>query len=704
MNAALEEGPRLGRHYALAAAVLTRLRAVPAIFADSNLRGVVRSQSRAIERLLADGGAPLATARAVRPGVLRLRVGVLARDVTQTPEGWALRGMYRGLDRSRLQPILIRMQEGGEAADDVFERTVSLRGLSVDQAVRAIRRLELDLFVTGAYARDHEPVSAIYAHRLAPLQIWHGAVCPTTGGFGSFDAALSCRATEPADAQAHYTERLAWIEGPKQCAYAFGPAPAADRAAIRSGLGLDEGTVLLVSGAMAHKVDDALLGRWADILAGAPLAALALYPFPPNWSMAFSREAFEERLERAGLPPSRVVLLPMMPAARVRPLLAAADLYLDSFPYAGATTVCEALSVGTPVVTRAGRALRQLTGASWARAFGLDDLVAGSAAGYVRKATALATDPGALAAVQARCRAAAQADPPPHDDAAGFGAAYSEALWRLAEESGLFPGLGPPEEAAFVPAPARPAAPPIVRRPEARTLGILASPRTGSTLLCALLNRTPGVVCHFELFHRDMIQLSDRTLTEAAALAARNADPLGFLGKLRREASERGAHLVGFKHFAHLSDAVTDAIVADHGVRLIHLSRANVLAQYSSELIARTSGQWVRHPGRAAPRLEVPFDVAEFETFERYQRRVEADRVSRLAAAGRTVLFLEYAALVRPQTRARLSEFIGVTIPEEAQADIRKQNRPDIHNRFSEPGRVTAYLAGRDLMDWTREG
>ncbi|TIQ70277.1 MAG: hypothetical protein E5X64_40605, partial [Mesorhizobium sp.] len=112
------------------------------------------------------------------PSSGKLRLGVLVRDVLPNPEGWALLGMYAGIDRSLFEPVLIRMDQGagGVSVGKRFERELCLSGLSVGESVTAIRALQLDLFVTGCYVADYEKTSAIVAHRLAEVQIWHAAV------------------------------------------------------------------------------------------------------------------------------------------------------------------------------------------------------------------------------------------------------------------------------------------------------------------------------------------------------------------------------------------------------------------------------------------------------------------------------------------------------------------------------------------------
>jgi predicted O-linked N-acetylglucosamine transferase (SPINDLY family) len=315
--------------------------------------------------------------------------------------------------------------------------------MSVEEAVAAIRALDLDLFLLGSYVAGWEKLSAIVAHRLGRVQVLPAAVCPTTGGFRSFDYALSCRATEPEDAQTQYVEDLAWLDGPLQCCYDFGAVEAELAGAgvtKRRELGIPEDAIVLVSGAMAHKISPELAGCWAAILGRTADTVLVLYPFAANWGTTYAEQQFRAfllgELAAAGVAADRLIVLANQTPAEVRATLIASDVYLDSFPYSGATTVCEALAAGAPVVTLAGHTLRGLTGASWVRAYGLDELVAETGDEYVALAVRLCNSQEMRRAMAARVRHALSGTPP-HFDPAAFGAAFSDALWKLAKEHGL---------------------------------------------------------------------------------------------------------------------------------------------------------------------------------------------------------------------------------------------------------------------------
>jgi predicted O-linked N-acetylglucosamine transferase (SPINDLY family) len=72
------------------------------------------------------------------------------------------------------------------------------------------------------------------------------------------------------------------------------------------------------------------------------------------------------------------------------------DVGLDTYPYAGTTTTCEAMWMGVPVVTLAGRTHAGRVGISLLERAGLPELIAHDAAEYSRLALALARDTSRL--------------------------------------------------------------------------------------------------------------------------------------------------------------------------------------------------------------------------------------------------------------------------------------------------------------------
>ena len=68
------------------------------------------------------------------------------------------------------------------------------------------------------------------------------------------------------------------------------------------------------------------------------------------------------------------------------------DICLDTFPYSGTTTICEALWMGVPVVTLMGQRSASRVGGSLLHEIGMPELIADNAGEFVAIASELARD------------------------------------------------------------------------------------------------------------------------------------------------------------------------------------------------------------------------------------------------------------------------------------------------------------------------
>ncbi len=153
------------------------------------------------------------------------------------------------------------------------------------------------------------------------------------------------------------------------------------------------------------KISNACLRAWSLILQQAPHAQLVckakVFADPDVVT------EFAARAHSFGLPPDR--LRCWLPQASHATHLAAYDQIsaaLDTFPYHGTTTTCEALAAGVPVVSLIGHSHVQRVGLSLLSRVGLAELASTSEADYVRKAVALASDAAQLAGARQRLAAA----------------------------------------------------------------------------------------------------------------------------------------------------------------------------------------------------------------------------------------------------------------------------------------------------------
>ena len=87
------------------------------------------------------------------------------------------------------------------------------------------------------------------------------------------------------------------------------------------------------------------------------------------------------------------------------------DIALDTYPYVGGGTTCDALYMGVPVVTRYGAARGTRYAYSMLRAAGLAELASATPEAYIRCAVALARDAALLDSLHRRLRQMVLASP-----------------------------------------------------------------------------------------------------------------------------------------------------------------------------------------------------------------------------------------------------------------------------------------------------
>jgi predicted O-linked N-acetylglucosamine transferase (SPINDLY family) len=103
-----------------------------------------------------------------------------------------------------------------------------------------------------------------------------------------------------------------------------------------------------------------------------------------------------------GIAAARLVFAPVLPADQHLSRLAAADVFLDTWPCNAHTTASEALWAGVPPVTLVGETFAQRVAASLLHASGLAELACHDVAQYEQTVLDLAADPARRAALRDR--------------------------------------------------------------------------------------------------------------------------------------------------------------------------------------------------------------------------------------------------------------------------------------------------------------
>ncbi|GAB4815161.1 hypothetical protein N2152v2_002207 [Parachlorella kessleri] len=248
-----------------------------------------------------------------------------------------------------------------------------------------VREDKVDILVELTGHTAHNRLGTM-ARRPAPIQVtWIGY--PNSTGLSRVDYRLTDAICDPEETTQSFTEELVRLPG---CFLCYTPAddapPVAPLPALRNGF------ITFGSFNALAKQTPEVLRLWARVLLGVPGSRLVLKNKPLACEVV--RNHYWRLFEEAGVDRSRVDLLPLAAANRDHlSQYAWMDVGLDPFPYAGTTTTTEALYMGVPVLTMAGKCHAHNVGASLLAALGLgDEWVARSADEYVRKAAELTRD------------------------------------------------------------------------------------------------------------------------------------------------------------------------------------------------------------------------------------------------------------------------------------------------------------------------
>jgi predicted O-linked N-acetylglucosamine transferase (SPINDLY family) len=179
------------------------------------------------------------------------------------------------------------------------------------------------------------------------------------------------------------------------------------------------------------KLNDAVLRLWAEVLKAAPASRLTFRYFQ-HFASEDGKAPIVAGLRRHGIDAHRL-MFETGGTERDDQLrhLGSIDIALDPFPFNGATTTFEALWMGLPVVTLAGRRFVGRVAAAHLQLVGLGDLVAESPEEYVRIAAGLAAAPDRRARLRRELRSRVLASPlcDAHAYARSVERAYRE-MWR----------------------------------------------------------------------------------------------------------------------------------------------------------------------------------------------------------------------------------------------------------------------------------
>ena len=336
--------------------------------------------------------------RNVRDPERRLRIGYVSGDFCYHVVTLFTLPVVERHDRSAIEVYCY--STGGKV--DGYTRQLSARAdvwrevfsLSASGLADAINRDSIDILVDlGGHSGI--PQLAVFAQQPAPVQVtWLGYL--NTTGMTRIHYRISDRHADPPGlTDSYHTETLVRLPHSQWCFRPFISVACAEMPPF-----VRNGHVTFGSFNQALKISRAVRRLWAEILQRVPGSRLVILGVAEGGA----RDDLVADLAGAGGERARITVLPYVSLQDYYNWHNAVDIALDTMPYSGGTTSCDALWMGVPVVTAPGSRPSSRSTASILASVGLPEWIATSPEDYVRLAAEYARDGARLVGLRKSLR------------------------------------------------------------------------------------------------------------------------------------------------------------------------------------------------------------------------------------------------------------------------------------------------------------
>jgi predicted O-linked N-acetylglucosamine transferase (SPINDLY family) len=326
----------------------------------------------------------------------RLRVGYVSSDLRDHAVGFALREMLELHDKKSLE---IHAYYCGDAVENdatqarmkaVVDCWRDIAALSDHEAARQIADDDIDILIdVNGYTKHAR--TKIFAYRPAPV-IVNFCGYPGTMGSPFHHYIIADEHVIPAENEIFYSEKVLRIA----CTQPIDRKRIIAEKPSRSEAGLPEGAFVFACFNGMQKITQETFAQWTNILAATPDSVLWLLSGSDDVDARLRQTAAD-----AGIAPERLIFAPKAPNAKHLARIGLADLFLDTFPYGAHSTAGDALTMGLPVLTFAGKSFAARFCHSIVVAAGASQLICLDPQDYVEKAIGFARDPRSLERIRA---------------------------------------------------------------------------------------------------------------------------------------------------------------------------------------------------------------------------------------------------------------------------------------------------------------
>jgi protein O-GlcNAc transferase len=331
----------------------------------------------------------------------RLRIGYVSGDFWLHSVSFFFRPLLHHRDRGAFEIVCFSDAERTDATTALIRADADgwhdIHGQSDEDVADLVRRNHIDILVDLA---GHSACNRlkVFARDIAPVQISYLGY-PATTGLSAMDYRLTDSHSDPPGmTERLHTEELLRLPTTNWCYAPMGGAPKVGPSPVAAGKPVCFGSFNHLA-----KVTPQTIALWTRVLHAAPGSRLLIKC--AGLGTPSVRRQISERFASHGIHSDRLELLGREPNILGHlAIYDRMDIALDTFPYHGTTTTCEAFWMGVPVVTLAGNVHVSRVGVSLLNSVGLADLVARDEDEYVSIAARLASDVPRLAELRGKLR------------------------------------------------------------------------------------------------------------------------------------------------------------------------------------------------------------------------------------------------------------------------------------------------------------
>jgi protein O-GlcNAc transferase len=356
----------------------------------------------------------------------KLRIGYVSPDFIRHSVAYFLIPLLEHHDRDAVEIFCYSSVKHPDEYTHRIRRSTSawrdIANISDEAAVNLIRSDAIDILVDlSGHTPGRRPL--IYARKPAPIQVTYLGY-PNTTGMTAIDYRLTDSLADLPGLTEYLNSEKLWRL--PTCAWCYQPPD--DSPEIRP---RPDGPITFGCFNAFAKLNSPLAVLWAELLKKVSGSRLLLKS--SGIKAVSSQHWLISEFARLGISNDRIELQGRASASRDHfDLYNRVDIALDSYPYRGTATTCEALWMGVPVVTLAGSTHLSRVGVSILTNAGLSELIASSPDQYVSLAQQLAQTPSRLADLRRTLRAQIRVSPLTNAVrfAAEIDSAYRQ-MWRI---------------------------------------------------------------------------------------------------------------------------------------------------------------------------------------------------------------------------------------------------------------------------------